>query len=61
MFYREELEEQLESHYQTKSRPVRESHRAPKSYSPRFEKRRAPVGARNGIQRRGTRAKSMIV
>lgn len=57
MFYRDEIEDQLESQYQAKCRPVRESHRPPQSYSPRFEKRRAPAGTRNGIQHRGTRKK----
>jgi hypothetical protein len=55
MFYRDELEERLESQCQAKCRPVRESQRASQSYSPRFEKRQTHVSARNGIQRRGTR------
>ena len=57
MFCQQEIEEELELYYQAKPRPERESRRPPQSYSSRFDKRRSPAGARNGIQRRGTRTK----
>jgi hypothetical protein len=59
MFDRYEIEEQLEVEYRAKSRPVGEPNRPPQRYSTRFEKRRAPAGTRNGMQRRGTRAKCL--
>ena len=48
-----ELEFDEEYGYAVDARREQEIHRLPKRYSARFEKQRAPQGARNGVHRRG--------
>jgi len=61
MFHRPEIEDELEVQYLTKKLPEREARRVSQCYSPRFEKRRTPVRANHGIQRRGKRSQFCIV
>ena len=51
-----EMETDGELEYGVHARAEREVHRLPRSYSPRYEKQRAPQGAHNGAHRRGRRS-----
>lgn len=48
-----EMDLECELEYEFAARAEREVHRLPRRYSPRFEKQKAPQGARGGVHRRG--------
>ena len=55
-----DYEEDCELQYQVSQRPECNSKRKAKPYTPRHVKQRSPAGARNGMQRRGTRSHRFV-